>query len=296
MKQKKRVKRKIKKMVVGLIFIGFFLFFLHNYFYFTLDNPIKIEEIFTKTEDTFPEKLTYDNVSSVKNNEGTMEDRLKKLSLKEDKINTILDNKSEYPEELLDALSRNIDMLDFVLNYPKKKGNSYSDTIGEIDSNIPLLLQWDERWGYINYGDNILAINGCGPTALAMVISWLKKDSKITPSKVALYAYEKGYYVDGVGTSWSLMSKGASFFDIKSEELPLDKNIILNTLKKGHPIICAMGKGDFTLLGHFIVLVGIEDGRIQIHDPNSETRSSLLWEYERIAPQIKNLWAFSKIE
>ena len=53
-----------------------------------------------------------------------------------------------------------------------------------------------------------------------------------------------------------------------------------------------MRPGDFTTQGHFIVLVGGEDGKIIVNDPNSKERSSLLWEYDTLAGQIKNLWVF----
>ena len=237
--------------------------------------------------------LGYDKVSSIKNNVGTIEERLDKLKEQDSRINTIISNYNDYPEELVDMLSRNIDMLDFVLNYPNKKGNVYSDNIGNISKGkIPLLLQWDERWGYANYGENIIAINGCGPTALSMVLAGLKGDSSITPYKVAKYAENNGYYVSGSGSSWSLMSDAPSAFGVKSEELPLYKDTIMSILKKGQPIICIMGEGDFTTTGHFIVLTGVEDGKIKVNDPNSKARSNLLWDYDRIAPQIRNLWTF----
>ncbi|MBP3921170.1 MAG: C39 family peptidase [Bacilli bacterium] len=237
--------------------------------------------------------LEYDKVSSIKNNVGTTEERLDKLKEQDSRINTIISNYNDYPEELVDMLSRNIDMLDFVLNYPNKKGNVYSDNIGNISKGkIPLLLQWDERWGYANYGENIIAINGCGPTALSMVLAGLKGDSSITPYKIAKYAENNGYYVSGSGSSWSLMSDAPSAFGVKSEEIPLYKDTIMSILKKGQPIICIMGEGDFTTTGHFIVLTGIEDGKIKVNDPNSKVRSILLWDYDRIAPQIRNLWTF----
>ena len=237
--------------------------------------------------------LGYDKVSSIKNNVGTIEERLDKLKEQDSRINTIISNYNDYPEELVDMLSRNIDMIDFVLKYPNKKGNVYSDNIGNISKEkIPLLLQWDERWGYANYGENIIAINGCGPTALSMVLAGLKGDSSITPYKVAKYAEDNGYYVSGSGSSWSLMSDAPSAFGVKSEELPLYKDTIMSILKKGQPIICIMGEGDFTTTGHFIVLTGVEDGKIKVNDPNSKARSNLLWDYDRIAPQIRNLWTF----
>ena len=175
--------------------------------------------------------LGYDKVSSMKNNVGTIEERLNILKEQDIRINTMISNYNDYPEELVDMLSRNIDMIDFVLKYPDKKGNVYSDNVGNINKGkIPLLLQWDERWGYANYGENIIAINGCGPTALSMVLTGLKGDSSITPYKVAKYAEENGYYVSGSGSSWSLMSNAPSAFGVKSEELPLYKNSIINIL------------------------------------------------------------------
>ncbi len=41
------------------------------------------------------------------------------------------------------------------------------------------------------------------------------------------------------------------------------------------------------------MLVGVEDGKIRVNDPNSRIRSEKLWDYETLAPQIKSLWAFT---
>ena len=221
-------------------------------------------------------------------------ERLKKLVSKDDRINQIINNYNNYPEQLLDMLSRNIEMLDYVMEFLNNKGKTYSNDIGNINNEIPLLLQWDKRWGYGAYGENYVAISGCGPTSLAMVIAGLAKDNSITPYKIAKFAEQNGYYVNGIGTSWSLMIDGAKSFGINSKEIALSKIVVFNALQNGHPIICSMKKGDFTNAGHFIVLVGIENGKIKVNDPNSKNRSSVLWPYERLEPQIKNLWEFYK--
>lgn len=247
----------------------------------------------TEKYDNTSDVSQYNQVSSKVINKGTTIERLNSLKNQDSRIGTILDHYDEYPEDLADMLSRNIEMLDFVLEYKDKQGKVYGDTIGEVNrGTIPFLLQWDKRWGYAYYGEDIIAIDGCGPTALSMVICGLTGDNSITPYKVAKYAEENGFYVAGSGSSWSLMSDGCQYFGIESEELSLQKDLIMNTLENGSPIICIMGAGDFTTTGHFIVLTGIEDGKIKVNDPNSIARSSLLWEYERIAPQIKNLWTF----
>jgi len=239
------------------------------------------------------DKLSYDDVSSLKNNKGSIKSRLKKLSKEDDRISDIIKDYNSYPEALLDMLSRDIDLLDFVLNYHDKSGKVFSESIKVRKGEIPLLLQWDERWGYASYGENMIAISGCAPTSLAMVISGLTGDTSITPYKVAKYAEDNGFYVDGTGTSWSLMTSGSEFFGIDSKQISLSKDNIFSELENGHPIIASMREGDFTTAGHFIVLTGVSNGKIKINDPNSKKRSSLLWNYDRLESQIKNLWSFS---
>ena len=94
-----------------------------------------------------------------------------------------------------------------------------AESIGDMSGGIPLLLQWDERWGYAIYRDNMIAINGCGPTALAMVAAGLTGDAGITPDRVARYAAEQGYYEGDAGTSWTLMTEGAAAFGVIGQEI-----------------------------------------------------------------------------
>ena len=234
-------------------------------------------------------------VSHTTENEG-IEERLQKMSNYDLRIKDIVENKSQYPEELLELLTTNIETIEFVLNYPEKKNNSPAETVEETRSGeIPLLLQWDERWGYQNYGDSMFAVNGCGPTALSMVIVGLTENKQATPYQVAQYAEKNGYYVEGVGSSWNMMTDVGSYFGIQGSEIPLGKDSIQTELELGHPIICAMRPGDFTTTGHFIVLAGMKDGKICVHDPNSKKRSEKLWDYETLEGQINNLWSFTTL-
>lgn len=234
-------------------------------------------------------------VSHTTENEG-IEERLQKMSNYDLRIKDIVENKSQYPEELLELLTTNIETIEFVFDYPEKKDNLPATIVEEAKSGeIPLLLQWDERWGYQNYGDGMLAVNGCGPTALSMVIVGLTGNKQATPYQVAQYAEQNGYYVEGVGSSWSMMTDIGSHFGIQGREISLDKDNIQTELESGHPIICAMRLGDFTTTGHFIVLTGMKDGKICVHDPNSKKRSEKLWDYETLEGQINNLWSFTTL-
>lgn len=198
-----------------------------------------------------------------------------------------------YTEDLLDLLERHPDALDFVEGYPWHKDDEPADSVGTVEKgSFPLLLQWDERWGCTRYGGDILAINGCGPTCLAMAAAGLTGDDTITPARVAAAA-EKAGYCGQNGTSWELMRTGCATWGLTSRELPLTESAVTEALTAGQPIICSVRPGDFTTTGHFILLAGLEEGGIRVNDPNSPQNSEKLWDYGTIEPQIRNLWAFS---
>ena len=216
--------------------------------------------------------------------------RLNEFSKLDTRIKKIINNYDDYPEKLLASLSMNIELTSFVINYPSKKGKVYSEDIGGFEGDIPRLFQWDERWGYGDYGTSNVAISGCGPTSLAMVVAALKKDNSVTPYEIAKLAEEKGYYVENSGTTWDLIREGAKDYGLKVNELPLSESSMKNALNNGHYIILNLRKGDFTINGHYIVVTGVEDGKFKVNDPNSLLRSNMLWEFNRIKDQIKNLW------
>lgn len=156
-------------------------------------------------------------------------------------------------------------MLEFVKGYLSADGFAHGHlTKKECKEKIPLLLQWDQRWGYVSYGSSDIALSGCAPTCLSMVIVGLTGNLKATPNKIAKYAQDNGYYLKGTGTSWSLLTEGASHFGVVGREISLSKETVCGVLKQGQPVICSVGRGDFTTEGHFIVLTGMKDGRIKV--------------------------------
>ena len=221
-------------------------------------------------------------------------DYLNQLSKSNRKIKSIIENKNKYPQVLLEMLARNIDMTDYVLEYEENRGQVFSDTIGTVQKGqYPLLLQYDKRWGYGIYKDDVIAINGCGPTSLDIILAGLTGRNDITPYDIALYSANNDYYQSG--TSWSFFTEGVQYFGIKGTEISLSKSNMMLELENGHPIICSMGRGDFTTTGHIIAITGIKDGKFRVRDPNSKERSNKLWSYEKIAPQIKNLWSYQRL-
>lgn len=211
------------------------------------------------------------------------------------KVNTQKLREQGYPESLIALVERNPETKDFVLDYPKYKGLEEIDISKDVmKGEIPHFLQWDERWGYETYGSDFLAVTGCGPTCLSMVTCGLTGDTQWNPYEVAKMAEDNGYYVDGSGSSWALMSSGAEKLGLTVSSVIFDAEHIRATLEAGQPIICVMGPGDFTNAGHFLVLTGVDkNGDIILQDPNSVKRTKQHWDVQKLMNQMKNLWAYS---
>ncbi len=198
---------------------------------------------------------------------------------------------SEYPESIVALYRRNPDARQFALDYPLKHSDTLEiDLSGELGGGVPQLYQWDERWGYRSYNQSIMGLSGCGPTCLSMVAIYLRGDASMDPYWMAQYAEQGGYNVVGSGTAWSFMTDGARALGIDVTEIPMDEQRIMDNLAVGNPIVCVVGPGDFTTDGHFIVLVGAENGKIRVNDPNSMTNSGKLWTFDRLLGQVQALW------
>ena len=200
------------------------------------------------------------------------------------------------PKSLANLYVRNEETRDFVLGYLDAEGDS--DTI-DIEKDlhrgeIPLFLQWDERWGYEKYGDDFMALEGCGPTCLSMVYCGLTGDPTMHPLAMAEMAEAGNHYVSGVGSAWTMMQDMATELGLTVNEVFFMADSIIEELQAGRPIICAVSSGDFTTEGHFIVLTEADDdGMLTVHDPNSKKNSKQKWDIETIMSQTENLWSYS---
>ena len=197
---------------------------------------------------------------------------------------------AEYPASLIGLLERNPETEEFVLGYPFREEARADLSEFENAGSVPLFLQWDRRWGYETYGSDVLGITGCGPTCLAMAGYWFTGEERFAPHIVAEFAQSSGYYEPGYGSSWTLISEGGPALGLDVTEIPLVKSRIVDNLEVGNLIICAMGPGAFTRAGPYILLVGLEDGKFRVNDPNSRENSGRLWSYEEIEDEIRNLW------
>ncbi|MFR6426526.1 MAG: C39 family peptidase [Oscillospiraceae bacterium] len=177
---------------------------------------------------------------------------------------------ADYPDALVQLYARNPDARDFVRDYPKKKDLTPTIDLSSLagSETVPLLLQWDERWGYREYNESIIGLAGCGPTCLSMATIYLTGDTTKDPLWMCRFAEQHQFNVPGSGSKWALISEGGRMLGLDVTQISLDKDRIYRNLDVGNPIIVVVGPGDFTTDGHFLVLTGHE--RRQDHAQRSE--------------------------
>ena len=73
----------------------------------------------------------------------------------------------------------------------------------------------------------------------------------------------------------------------------LGEQEMADRLKDGNLIICAMGPGDFTNSGHFIVIYDYSRKKFSVNDPFSYTNSSKKWEYTTLISQCQQIWVYA---
>ena len=116
---------------------------------------------------------------------------------------------ADYPDALVQLYARNPDARDFVRDYPKKKDLTPTIDLSNLSGSktVPLLLQWDERWGYREYNESIIGLAGCGPTCLSMATIYLTGDTTKDPLWMCRFAEQNQFNVPGSGSKWALISE-----------------------------------------------------------------------------------------
>lgn len=149
--------------------------------------------------------------------------------------------------------------------------------------------QGDSRWGDYPYGGaDPIKKYGCGPTAVAMLVNSFTANS-VTPVNIADWSAANGYYAPQGGSYHSLIPEGLAAFGLRAESVK--KHTYENAaelLSTGHVLVALMGKGSLTDNGHFILITKLlENGNVQIADPNSYENSTKEWDLTQLLAELK---------
>jgi len=155
-------------------------------------------------------------------------------------------------------------------------------------SKVPLYKQWDPRWGGLPFGNcgTDIASSGCGPTSLAMVISYWENKA-ILPSQTAKQAVHEC----GVGTTYASLISVPELYGLHSKVVSWDE--AKRYLQQGIPVINVQRKGYFTKHGHYIVVTEINaNGTYAINDPDGFHRTQAT-EAQITASRVES-WVITK--
>lgn len=200
----------------------------------------------------------------------------------------------DYPPEIVEMLVLNDETENFVTNYPYKIQNFQP---GNIDfsqykdcTEPPTLMQWDMRWGYMQYNGNVMGLTGSAPTALSMVAVYVLHNMSMTPVHIAEFS---------IGSNCEsrpekLLSDGARSLGMTVTEVPRNNNRLSQAVKeKGSAVICMMKSHEFS---SFIVVKGVdEDGNFLIIDPSNKKRSETHYSFSQLNTGIKRIWKYSTV-
>lgn len=196
---------------------------------------------------------------------------------------------SDEQKELADNYARNLSLFlgdGMLQNLAEWNGDSIP-SLGDVrfsdgTTEVVYFNQMDERYAGKPYGTDHIGGYGCGPTAMAIVVSSLT-DRVVDPAEMAKWSYENGYWCKGSGSYHALIPAAAQHFGLSVSGCSASEpQRILDALSKGKLVVAIMAKGHFTKSGHFIVLRGVQDGKILVADPGSYNRSGMLWDFSII--------------
>lgn len=138
--------------------------------------------------------------------------------------------------------------------------------------------QLDERYAGKPYGTDHVGSHGCGPTAMAIVVSSLT-DQTVDPPDMAEWALQNGYWCRNSGSYHALIPAAARHWGLNVSGCTVSEpQRILDALAEGKLVVAIMSRGHFTKSGHFIVLRGVQNGKILVADPANYHRSGQPWE------------------
>lgn len=235
-----------------------------------------------------------------------------------------IDNPVEAAIDFEDKYEKSADSPEVVRNirggYAQEAYDSFKDIVPDVNNNeisggisctgdgeasmfidgFAIYNQNDPQWNNKSYGTSTIGEAGCGPSAMAMIITSLTGKT-VTPVDTADYAYESGMYVDGQGSSHGIASKLASHWGLSAKGIDgAGVSEVEKILRDGGLIIAvADGNAPYTNFGHFIVIRAVnENGKWLVGDSNGigggMANSQKEWDPMDILVSGVNMWAITK--
>jgi len=213
---------------------------------------------------------------------------------------------ADTPEDV--AKNRGVKALDVFTQYSSVFNTSLASGSSSVCDNsassyvdgFAIYNQNDPKWNNLPYGESTIGKAGCGPSAMAMIITALT-GKNLTPLEAANYGAANGTLSDNGngGSLWNIAEVLSTNWGLKSSTISLDELTINKSLRSGSLILASgTGASPYTSSGHLLVIRAVtENGKWLIGDSNGQvgtSNSSEEWDPQFILSNTRGAWEITK--
>ena len=207
-------------------------------------------------------------------------------------------NAGEYPSEDLPRLAlQEPAAIPFVRAYPEmsKSPSAYGESVSRGE--VPMLFNWDERWGAVEYDEPVLAVTGSGPTSFSMAYMGVTGKNDKTPADMAAIATEKGQNGGDSHTTADFFTTAAKDLGLSVEKFEPSRDALSEVLDSGTVVLAEVRSETLTEDSHWVVVAyENENGSVRVYDPSSPSVCSRPWDPSTIASASTGMYAVSIAE
>ena len=151
---------------------------------------------------------------------------------------------------------------------------------------FPVLYTFDERWGYMTFGDGILGVTGSGPVALSIASMGLSGTTANGPDVVAKAVIAAKLATGASGMDDAFLTNHASEVGLSATSLEVSSDGLYYPLTDGTPVLVKLkaNSGIGSASAHWALIAALNsDGSVSLIDPSSAVASSHTWSIGTIA-------------
>lgn len=159
----------------------------------------------------------------------------------------------------------------------QREGLPYAQSVAP--GSVPIMYQWDERWGYTPYCGEPLGFTGCGVTVASMATLSLTGNTAWTPAAAARLATALGETDQGTNTTFFTSPGFTSNTGVEGTLLDDGQDAFIDALNNHELVALSVKPATLARGAHWVLAVGVNpDGTVNIHDPNSVANTTRTWD------------------
>ncbi|MBQ5320100.1 MAG: hypothetical protein J6K17_13495 [Oscillospiraceae bacterium] len=223
----------------------------------------------------------------------------------DDRARYIIDNISDYPQELIEDYMDGGTDLEFVYGYPFYKDSyatmSFTDEEINCGDEIPRLYMDDKRWGYEN--NYYLKDYGCMHLCTTMAYLYFYNSPAIDPVKIMNYtisnnlAGENGVYTDSIAdvlAAYGMTAEEHNFDENHGGEGEVTAEELIELINRDDVIVIGAMGGGFG--GHAVIFREYDGEYFYLNDPRGAEESEIAYPAETIIFTTARYYVVTKAE